>query len=156
MRYRYLEYPLTVDRLEGKRLLHRDLGEEMFTSLGKFRTAVRMQPGGKFVACVLTKKTLVVVSVADGSEMLRVVVGSCLGLWWSPDGALLAVGTTAGARVFAMDRDFAVVQCLDSTMLVIVAIETLGRPTLTPWQLRGSCWSDSMCTSGVHPLARPS
>ena len=92
---------LSVHTLEGKCLLRHDLGEELFTSHGNFRAAVRMQPGGKFVACVVAKKTVVVVSVADGSEMLRLVVGGCHGLWWSPDGALLAIGTSDGAQVFS-------------------------------------------------------
>lgn len=95
-----------------KVLLHHDFGKELFTSLNRIRTAVRMDPNGKFVACVLMKATVVVMSVADGSELLRMDPNGCHGMWWSPDGALLAVACLTGTRVFSTDMGFAEIQHL--------------------------------------------
>ena len=82
---------LSVHTVDGKRVFQQDFGIELCTALGNAKAPVRMQPNGKSVACVLAKSTVVVVSIADGSDLLRVVMKSCFGLCWSPDGALLVV-----------------------------------------------------------------
>ena len=105
---------LEVYTENGKMLLQQDLGGKMFTSLSAFRTGVRLHPGLKFVACLLAKRVVVVLSMEDGSELLRHtgISLSCCQLCWSPGGTLLAVTSSNGVRLYSVDAGFAEVQHL--------------------------------------------
>jgi WD40 repeat protein len=108
---------LNVFTTDQKRLMHNDFGEEITTLGSKSTSAVRMQPGGKLVACVVGAHSVVVVSVEDGSELFRATI-ACTNLRWSPDGSWLALGTYQGVQILSANADFADVQRLEDGQII--------------------------------------
>ena len=92
---------LEVVGTDGVVRVSKDLGITIAATVGL--CAVKLQPGGRLVACVLGagKAGVAVLSVADGSEAFRIQCrSSAIGdIAWSPDGMLLAIGTARGVEV---------------------------------------------------------
>eukprot|EP01051_Picozoa_sp_SAG22_P019133 SAG22_NODE_3435_length_1714_cov_1.137461_1_plen_351_part_10 len=87
--------------------LRKTLDEKLLTSQGYMKTAVRLHPEGNFVACVVAKKDVVVLSVPDGSESFRRTTGTCFELCWCPKGKLLAMCLNpTGVQLISADKGF--------------------------------------------------
>lgn len=114
---------------DGNVVLKKNLEKQVSTSLANAKTAVRIQPGGKFLACVVDRTTLVVLAVADGCESLRVSdIDSCNEICWNPVGTLLALGTGRGAQfISASDTGFSEVpRLLESDRVYSLAFDSTG------------------------------
>eukprot|EP01052_Picozoa_sp_SAG31_P028872 SAG31_NODE_2824_length_5038_cov_3.060336_3_plen_1003_part_00 len=86
----------------GKLMLDRDFRQELRT-YGLYKSAVKVQLGGGLVACGLMDggASQVIALEAVGSEAFRITqnFGSLYEIVWSPDGQMLAIGTSRSGAV---------------------------------------------------------
>eukprot|EP01050_Picozoa_sp_SAG11_P001395 SAG11_NODE_60_length_19094_cov_26.549566_10_plen_1057_part_00 len=102
---------LQVFDQRGNLLLDKDFGQGLKT-YGIIKSAVKLQVGGSIIACALNSVEMIVLEVG-GSEAFRISQNPALGdaayrfgtvyeMAWSPDGKLLAMGTSSdGALVLS-------------------------------------------------------